>query len=177
MIEPSQVYAEAKKRENENYRFRTFLKNNADHDELDKQFFELHHELFSGYDCGKCNNCCREYSTTIPENEAGAIAAFLGLTKQGFTEKYLIRSVEGHELKAPCCFLKENGGCAIEECKPAECVGFPYTDKPERLQSLLGVIKFAEVCPIVFEMLERLKISYRFRARRKGWYARLRNRL
>ena len=38
MIEPSKVSEAAKKRENENVKFRTFLKCNADSDELDRQF-------------------------------------------------------------------------------------------------------------------------------------------
>jgi len=165
MIEPSKVAMAAKKREKENVKFRTFLKCNADSDELDSQFLALHNELFSGYDCCKCNNCCREYNTSVRADEIDPISAFLGLTKQEFIEKHLVQSAEGHEIKAPCCFLNENGACAIQECKPAECMDFPHTDKPERLFSLLGVLSFAEVCPVVFEILERLKGIYRFRSR------------
>ena len=51
MISPENVYIEAKKLENENLRFRTFLKIHADPDELNRQFLELHKELFTGYDC------------------------------------------------------------------------------------------------------------------------------
>ena len=166
MIEPSQVSAAAKKRGNENTQFRTFLKCNADSDELDRQFLELHNELFAGYDCCKCNNCCREYSTMLQDGEVNSIAAFLGLTRQEFTAKHLSQSAEGYEIKAPCCFLNENSACAIQDCKPAECRDFPHTDKPERLFSLLGVLSFTEVCPVVFEILERLKGIYRFRVKR-----------
>ena len=168
MIEPSKVNEAAKKRENENIRFRTFLKCNADYDELDKQFLDLHNELFAGYNCCKCNNCCRAYSTTVLEEEVYSIAAFLGLTKQDFIKRYLVQSVidAGYELKAPCCFLDESGRCAIEVCKPVECRDFPHTNKPDRLASLLGVLSFAEECPIVFELLERLKIIYEFKSRR-----------
>lgn len=66
---------------------------------------EIHNELFAGYDCCKCNNCCRVYSTSLAESEINLIAAFL------------------------------------------------------------GIVSFAEVCPAVFEILERLKGIYRFRAR------------
>ena len=106
MIEPSKVSVAAKKRENENVKFRTFLKCNADAAELDRQFLELHNELFAGYDCCKCNNCCREYSTMLQDGEVDSIAAFLGLTSQEFTEKHLSQSAEGYEIKAPCCFLR-----------------------------------------------------------------------
>lgn len=165
MIEPSKMGTAAKERERENVRFRTFLKNNADPAELDKQFLELHNELFAGYDCCKCNNCCRKYSTLLRDSEVDEIAAFLSLAKQDFIEKHLVQSVEGYEIKAPCSFLNENGECAIQKCKPYECKEFPHTDKPDRLCSLLGVLSFAQECPVVFEILERLKKIYRFKAR------------
>ncbi len=38
MLPPRKVQFEAKKRENENLRFRTFLKYNADEEKLDRQF-------------------------------------------------------------------------------------------------------------------------------------------
>ncbi|MCL2336702.1 MAG: YkgJ family cysteine cluster protein [Firmicutes bacterium] len=162
MIEPAKVSRAARKNEEANLKFRAFLKNNVDSEELDKHFLQLHNELFAGYDCCQCNNCCREFSATVQENEVDAIAAFLGLSGQEFSEKYLVQSIYGErELAAPCCFLKENGACAIQECKPAECKDFPHTDKPDRLGSLLGVVSFAEVCPVVFEILERLKKIYR----------------
>lgn len=45
MIQPNKVKAEAKKKENENFKFCTFLKCLADEEELDKQFLRLHKEL------------------------------------------------------------------------------------------------------------------------------------
>ena len=166
MIEPSKVEFEAQIREEENIKFRVFLKNRADCDELDRQFLELHNELFAGYNCCDCNNCCRTYSTILQESDIDTISASLGLSKQEFSDKYLVNSSDGFELKAPCCFLKENGECAIQEYKPEECRDFPHTDKPDRLFSLYGVLSFAEVCPVVFEILERLKVIYGFRTKR-----------
>lgn len=59
MIHPDKIGMEAKKREDENYKFRSFLKGHADEEELDKQFLRLHKELFADYDCNKCRNCCK----------------------------------------------------------------------------------------------------------------------
>lgn len=162
MILPTKIHTVAAKLERENHRFRRFLKTHADADELDRQFLELHNELFAKYDCCKCRNCCRAYNTTVQDDEVGAIAALLGLSAQDFRDRYLVAEIGGYELKAPCCFLGEDGKCAVEECKPAECRDFPYTDKPERLYSLLNTLSFAEECPVVFEMFERLKDIYGF---------------
>ena len=41
----------ALEKEDENYRFRRFLKNHADEEELDKQFKRLHEKYFKLYDC------------------------------------------------------------------------------------------------------------------------------
>jgi len=163
VIAPQNVYMEAKKRENENLRFRSFLKNHADEDELDRYFLELHKELFAGYDCCKCGNCCRAFSTALSDKEITAIAKSLSLERQEFITRFLVEGMGGWELPAPCWFLGVDGKCQIQDCKPVECKGFPYTDRPERLWSLYSILSSAEVCPVVFEILERLKKLYHFK--------------
>jgi len=172
MIAPSKINAVAKKAEEENYKFRTFLKNRADSDELDAQFLELHNELFADYDCCKCSNCCKTYTTVLSDDDISAIADYLGKTEDDFINEYLeesdpFDSDEGRfKIKGqPCLFLLADGKCSIQECKPSSCKGFPFTDRPERLFSLLGVVEFAGECPVVFEILERLKKIYGFRKR------------
>ena len=167
MISPKNVRVAAEKREDENLRFRTFLKIHADPNELDRQFLALHRELFDGYDCCQCGNCCREYSTSLSEDEIVSISAYLGMTRQKVLEDCLIRGRDGLELPAPCRFLDMDGRCRLQECKPEECRGFPYTDRPNRMMSLLSVISAARVCPVAYEILARLKELYHFRKHRR----------
>ena len=89
MMSPEEVYKEGKKKERENLRFRSFLKNHADDEELDRQFLALHNELFEGYDCRQCANCCRAYSTVLEEDEISAISNHLSMTAESFQKKYL----------------------------------------------------------------------------------------
>ena len=49
MIAPRKVRFEAKKKENENFEFRTFLKCHADEKELDEQFKRLSFMLIRKY--------------------------------------------------------------------------------------------------------------------------------
>ena len=77
MIAPRKVRFEAKKKENENLEFRTFLKCHADETELDEQFKRLHDELFSNYDCSRCRNCCKMYHGSIPSEDLERDAEFL----------------------------------------------------------------------------------------------------
>jgi len=58
--------------------------------------------------------------------------------------------------------LESDGKCRIQGVKPAVCKDFPYTDKPYRLYNMLGVLSFAEDCPVVFEIIERLKLIYNY---------------
>jgi len=167
VIEPSKVKEAFNRIEAENYAFRTYLKNHANEDELDEQFLKLHKELFLSYDCTKCRNCCKEYSASFEENELGLVSAFLKMTEKDFTDKYIKEEFGGYQLNVkPCCFLKEDGRCGIETCKPNSCRDYPYTDKPERLFSLLSILDSTRICPVVFEMFERLKHQYGFKRRK-----------
>lgn len=86
MVSPDKVQSEAKKKENENFKFRTFLKGRADDEELDEQFLRLHNELFADYDCNKCRNCCKMYKGSIPEEDIEKDAKHLGITEEQFIE-------------------------------------------------------------------------------------------
>jgi len=168
MIEPSKVKEAYNKIEDENYAFRVYLKNHADIDELDKQILKLHNELFVNYDCSKCRNCCAEYSASFEEQELGPVAEYLKMTEKEFRDKYIKEDFGEYQLKKrPCCFLKENGECEIEACKPISCREYPFTNRPERIFSLLSIIESSSICPVVFEMIERLKKEYRFKRRRR----------
>jgi Fe-S-cluster containining protein len=170
MISPTEVKSAASRLEDANIKFRSFLKGHADENELDAQFLRLHNELFANYDCRKCANCCREYGTALSDAEVSRIAAFLGQPEDEFIAEYLTANKPDDDGKRyqieqkPCPFLLKDGRCRVQDCKPDDCRAYPYTDKPGRLWSLLGVLRNAKVCPVVFEILERLKPTYHFRS-------------
>ena len=90
------------------------------------------------------------------------------MTEKEFKDKYIKENFGEYQLNIkPCCFLKDDGGCEIEACKPENCRDYPFTNKPERLFSLLSILTSASICPVVFEMLERLKQEYRFKRRKR----------
>lgn len=66
----------------------------------------------------------------------------------------------------PCDFLMKNGECKLGDCKPESCKKYPYTNQPERLWSLYSVLNVVEVCPVAFEIWERLKKEYGFKVYR-----------
>lgn len=166
MLQPDEVKVEARKKEKENYKFRTYLKAHADEEELDRQFLQLHKELFEGYDCSECRNCCKMYKGSIPEEDIERDAIYLGITPEKFVNIFLEKEEYGigyHTKHRPCDFLQDDGNCKLGDCKPDSCKKYPYTDQPERLSCLLGMVDSVKVCPVVFEMFERLKKEYNFR--------------
>lgn len=166
MLSPNEVKKAAKQKEDENYRFRTFLKINADEKDLDKRFARLHEQLFKGYDCNQCRNCCKEFPGGIPAEDLEKTATHLDITKERLIDFFLESSVnhegEYRTKHIPCDFLKEDGSCMLGDCKPKSCKNYPYTNQPDRLHSLFSMLDAVEVCPVAFEIFERLKDEYRF---------------
>lgn len=166
MIAPDKVAAAAQRMERKNIKFRAFLKNHADEKKLDAQFLKLHNELFKDYDCSKCRNCCKMYNAEIPMSDFEKDAAYLNMGVDDFvdtylkTDKYGISYMTKHK---SCDFLQENGECLLGENKPESCAKYPYTNQPERLHSLLSFLNHIEICPVAFEIYERLKVIYNFR--------------
>lgn len=165
MLAPRKVQFEAKKKEKENLAFRIYLKCNADEEELDHQFLKLHNELFKDYDCSRCRNCCKMYYGQVPKADLERDAEYLKISTEEFKERFLVgEEKEGqYQTKHKTCdFQQENGDCKLGECKPEDCKKYPYTNQPERLQSLYSVLDVVSVCPVAFEIYERLKAEYGF---------------
>jgi Fe-S-cluster containining protein len=163
MVAPSRINNISRKNEKQNLKFKTYLKNNADPDQLDAHFLRLHNEIIFDYDCCQCANCCKTYIITLEDSDIALISRCLELNAESFISQYLVKSRDddGYVIKEkPCSFLLTDGKCQIQECKPARCKSFPHTDKPGRLASLSDTIKFAEDCPVVFEIIERLMKIY-----------------
>lgn len=176
MIAPRKVSRIAEKKEDENLEFRTFLKINANEEDLDQRFLRLHNELFAEYDCSRCRNCCKQYRGLIPADDIERDAAHMNMTKEQFLDFFLEdkRIEDGAETyrtkHVPCDFLQEDGNCRLGDCKPENCVKYPYTNQPKRLESLYSVLDAVSVCPVAFEIYERLKEEYDFEAGGLNWY-------
>ena len=90
-------------------------------------------------------------------------------TVQAKTE-YVINGVtlpldeDGYRTKnKPCDFLDPAGNCILGECKPIACTEYPHTNKPDRMGSLLSFLDAVSVCPVAYEICERLKSHYNYR--------------
>lgn len=109
------------------------------------------------------------YAGSIPREDIRKDAEYLQMTEEAFIKQYLsTNSVIGsyETIHTPCDFLQENGECLLGDCKPYNCVKYPYTDQPERLDSLYSVLEAVSVCPVAYEIYEQLKKDYGFKSRK-----------
>lgn len=120
---------------------------------------KLHDEIFQEIDCLDCANCCKTISPTLYDKDINRLAKHLKIKPSQFVEKYLYIDKEGDYVfkETPCPFLLNDNYCMVYESRPKACREYPHTDRPRFYQILDLTLKNAEVCPAVFELIERLK--------------------
>ena len=163
----------AQQKEDENWRFRQFLKTrcNLESHELDQRVFETTRRVWAGIDCTTCANCCREVKPTFSEDEVNRLSQRLAIAPQQFIDTYLEPTEPRDEnpwqtRTTPCPFLKDNR-CSVYDDRPGDCQGYPYLYEPGFAHRTMGMISRTHTCPIVYEVMEELKKSFGFLLRRR----------
>ncbi len=152
----------AEEREDENYSFRAFLKG-QDTEEIDRIVHRLNQNISDQIDCTKCGNCCAKLSPTIKSDDISRIAVRLEMNAEEVEEKYVEKDQwDQHFKHLPCSFLKDKK-CTIYEDRPDDCRSFPHLHKPNFTSRLFGVLQNYSICPIVFNVVERLKAEVGYR--------------
>lgn len=126
---------------------------------VDDAFHTVHEEVFAETDCLACANCCKTTSPIFYQTDIERASKALRLKPGDFIEKYLrIDEDKDFVLKsAPCPFLGPDNYCSIYEDRPKACREYPHTDRKKMVQILELTAKNTQVCPAVYEMVERLK--------------------
>jgi Fe-S-cluster containining protein len=168
-----QIREMAKEKEDENWRFRQFLKTRCSlpPEEIDRRVFEITRRVWAGIDCTACANCCRQVRPSFSEDDLVRLTRRLKMERQDLVEKYLEPADPDSDgpwqtRTIPCPFLQENR-CSIYEDRPSDCRGYPYLDKPDFVSRTLGMLERTSTCPIVYEVMEELKGSLKFSHRNK----------
>lgn len=148
-------------REDENWAFRNFLKRlDMDSAELDAMVHRINDEVSAQIDCTECANCCKVVKPILDEADVARFAAGLNQPIPEFTEIYLVldENSPGKQTfnRQPCPFLK-NDQCSNYEHRPNDCASFPHLHLANFRSRLYGVLDNYEICPIVFNVFERLK--------------------
>lgn len=145
----------------ENKKFRKHLRNFSSA-QIDPQVQKLYAEVSAQIDCTQCGNCCRKLEPGLNLEETQRLAHCMGMPHDEFLHQQVLN--EGDEvfyLKAkPCIFLAEKK-CSIYESRPASCADYPHLNKPN-FKYNRNVWVNAEICPIVFNLIEKLKPLFGF---------------
>lgn len=158
----------AKIRETENFKFRSFLKG-QDSEKIDRIVHDLYEKVIDKIDCTECANCCIELETSFQIEEIDRLTKSLNIDK----EKFINESTKPDQYgdtntlylnSKPCQFLKDKN-CTIYELRPEECHAYPYLHKDDFTSRLFGVIENYEICPIVYNVYELLKLKLNFRSK------------
>lgn len=156
----ARIKALAREQEDENWEFRTFLKNyDLEVEEIDAIVHAIHEEVSLQIDCLACGNCCRKIQPVLDADDISRLAASLDMSFPDFTEKYLVADEdgEGHVFNSiPCPFLSGNS-CTVYADRPEACRSYPHLHKPEFLFRMAQAISNCSVCPISYNVYERLK--------------------
>ena len=157
----SKIKILSKRKENENWEFRSFLKeSDISSEEIDRIVKELYASISLKIDCARCANCCREMHPLLDDEDVEKLSAGSGLTAAQFKKQYLVKDEEYNKFafkEKPCPFL-ENNGCKCYEYRPKDCQFYPHLNKDDFVFRLIEVVQSCSVCPIVFNVYERLKL-------------------
>jgi Fe-S-cluster containining protein len=157
----SKIRQLAARREDENYRFRKFLKC-RDRKKTDNIVHRLHAQITPLIDCTSCGNCCRFLTPKLSAEDINVLAQMENISPDDYKAAYCEEDFGNVYLNdLPCRYLDGNK-CGIYENRPMQCKTFPNTNKPDFTSRLLGMISFYEICPIVFNIMEKLKDELRF---------------
>ena len=166
-IERIKLLAEAN--EDENWRFRAYLKgSDLSIAALDRLVWRQLGEVARQIDCCACANCCRVMSPQLSARDIRRLADHLGIQKAQLINDYLRPSDEKGKYalaQTPCRFLHEQR-CSVYDARPDDCRSFPHLQKREFRSRLMGVIENCSICPIVYNVFERLKLELWGRRRR-----------
>src|SRR5688572_19293853 len=117
---PAIVAQLASGKEDENWRFRTFLKQLSSRRlrSIDRMAEQFGREAEAEMDCRTCGACCRSCHVPLEEDEIERLAGRLSLPVLEFRKRHMDID-DDHEpaLKAPCVFL-DGTVCSVYEDRP-----------------------------------------------------------
>jgi uncharacterized protein len=160
VIDIDQIRKLSKRKEEENYGFRSFLKACEIPAQLiDKIVLRLFKEVAAKIDCKKCGNCCKKIDVALTEKDIANCSAQMNVPVREFTERFLVEDEESGKLifnSKPCPFL-ELTKCSIYGSRPVSCRVYPHLQRRGLVKRLISVIDNSSICPIVYNVYEALK--------------------
>jgi len=166
-LDLAKIKANEARSSTENRHFRRFLQK-EDESEIESLLVPIMEEVKLQIDCQQCGNCCKNRLVDISRSEAHVIAGYLGESSENFWKEN-VKFFDGDSVLSqnPCRFLDKTE-CTLGAIRPDDCKKYPYFFEKNFAQCMHTPILNYTICPIVYNVLERLKIvtgySYPFDA-------------
>ena len=164
--DPERIEKLAGQKKDANWAFRCFLKTcDLSVEELDAIVHKLYQSISGQIDCRQCANCCKVVQPVLKSLDIERLAISLGLPVEELMARYLQEDEEenGYCFKTtPCPFLNDNL-CTVYPHRPYDCRSYPHLHKNDFFFRINGAYHSCSVCPIVYNVYERLKEEMRRR--------------
>jgi Fe-S-cluster containining protein len=156
------IASEGEQKEDENDHFLRFIQRQSGA-ELDEAVHRINKEVSNAVDCTECGNCCSSLMINVKAEEIGPLAEHLKEPESKVLEMYVEESLAGNLFinAIPCHFLKEKK-CTVYTHRFAECRDFPHLHKDGFKERLLGTLLHYGRCPIIYNVVEQVKIETGF---------------
>lgn len=160
-VDPQKIATKAKEKNDENWKFRSFLKMYGGRKSIDKIVQRIAKEIAAKIDCTECGNCCQVCHPVLQNKDIETLSRAISLSKNDFKTKYTCKDEDGDLVFStkPCPFW-ENNKCLHYDSRPGDCVSYPHLHKRDFTSRLFGVIGNIAICPIVYNVYERLKLEF-----------------
>jgi len=147
----------------ENDSFRVFIKN-CDGEKIDSLVHRLNKTIEPLIDCTACGACCKTLMINVKKEEAEKLSGALNMSLTSFKDAFIEESQQGQLIinQMPCHFL-EGTRCSVYENRFTECKEFPHLHRKNFKDRLFGTLVHYAMCPIIFNVVEQLKIETGFK--------------
>lgn len=139
---------------------RFFKKNRKKIENSDLKIQTLHDRISVRTNCLECGNCCRSLGPRITDKDVERLSKSLRIKAVDFIATYLKIDEDGDMVfkSMPCPFLGADNYCAVYESRPKACREYPHTDRKKFYQIYMLSVTNASTCPIVYEVMEEIKL-------------------
>jgi len=147
----------------DNWNFRAYLQQHQKPVDVDSVVHRLNADIAPKIDCTKCANCCRGAGPSLTPADVARAAGAAKLAGDAFTKLFLTAGEGGEQVfkTSPCPLLTGNL-CSIYSDRPGDCRTYPHLDEPDFVANSVPTIENYRVCPIVFNVYERLKSEFAY---------------
>ena len=163
VTDPKEVEKLAAGMKDENTQFKAFLLQ-ADRAQKDIESFisYLSRRTTEAIDCTACGECCRRVRPLLDDFDIERLTDGLNIESEKFKGQYLTKHIaRPYDYifnTLPCPFLDGNR-CSYYEFRPQACDRFPQLGGSQFFERLANMFHQYTFCPIVFNVLEDLKME------------------